>query len=151
MKPRISTLKLSVFDEWDRTKDVRLITIQGTTPKPKSRLTDGSFRFRPVSIVLNNHNRPGRSVNRRLGFEVAPKQLMKPRSNQEVYVFRNWELENGSVKYVFSVFKRTLVPKLLTKSSVFYFPLCNSCCLSVDKFRHTYNDEHCACPNWRKR
>ena len=36
-KPRVSTLILSVFDEWDRTKDPRHITIQtidNTVVKP---------------------------------------------------------------------------------------------------------------------
>ena len=32
--------------------------ILGAASKPNSRLTGGSFRFRPVSIVLNNDNRP---------------------------------------------------------------------------------------------
>ena len=34
-------------------------------------------RFRPVSIVLNNDNRPEPPVNRWLGFEAAPKQNVR--------------------------------------------------------------------------
>ena len=46
--------------------------------KPNRRLTGGSVRFRPVSIVLNNDNTRNRTeppVNRRLGFEAAPKLI----------------------------------------------------------------------------
>ena len=44
----------------------------GTASKPKRQLTGSSVRFHPVSIVLNNDNRPEPPVNRRLGFEAAP-------------------------------------------------------------------------------
>ena len=44
----------------------------GTTSKPNRRLTAGSIRFRAVSFVLNNDNRPELAVDRRLGFEVIP-------------------------------------------------------------------------------
>ena len=49
--------------------------VLGTASKPNRRLTVGSARFRPVSIVLNNDNRPepdGTPGQPAVGFEVAP-------------------------------------------------------------------------------
>ena len=46
----------------------------GTVSKPNRRLTGGSVQFHPVSIVLNNDNRPEPRVDRQLGFEAAPYQ-----------------------------------------------------------------------------
>ena len=44
----------------------------GTTSKPNRRLTSSSVRFRAVSVVLNNDNRPEPTGDQRLGFEASP-------------------------------------------------------------------------------
>ena len=41
-----------------RVEDIKAWPYLGTASKPNPRLTDGSVRFHPVSIVLNNDNRP---------------------------------------------------------------------------------------------
>ena len=51
------------------------ITQKGTASKPNRRVTSGSVRFRPVSIVLNNDNRPepdGTAGQPRVGFWSRP-------------------------------------------------------------------------------
>ena len=57
-------VKCPFYKKWNKKKTPiffrrKIFTLYlGTTSKPKSRLTGGSVRFRTVSFVLNNDNRP---------------------------------------------------------------------------------------------